>query len=443
MILKPLRKHCNYRVSIAVAVLVFFGSPGFVLPADSSTVSRTADTSDPFTDDEFDSDEFLAGPESEPDIQEEEIPAAAPLPDPVNVSDVIESDGGYLRETIRERFENGDVKVERQVTQDKEQNYINHGVWIRYDQSGNKLAEGSYHFGKRHGEWMRLHDASSAKLFSTSPFNQFSGPYKSTATFEHGELHGEWMISDMNDRKICAWKFSHGRRHGKSLWYYVNAQPMREITYQDGELHGPLIEWLPDGTVVTEVKYINGRRLEKKTLTYTSGQKKAEGDVLRARLSLKDPDEWWSAKMATYTRSGKDEKHGEWTAWYENGQVLMKGEYQYNQPSGEFSWWHTNGQKSLLATFAAGTKEGVWTWWHENGQKSIHGSYFDGNPAGRWTWWKETGKVDKQIDYPATGAKHAVGATVNANETRPRRSILSRPNFLRPRSSQRSGTRTR
>ena len=200
---------------------------------------------------------------------------------------------------------------------------------------------------RRHGPAFRWYEQDESKLFSLPPFNQFTGPYKSSANFESGSLDGVWTITDAKGREICRWSFRAGRRHGQSIWKYNTGDVFRELNYLNGELHGPFLEYLPDQQIATDVEFINGRRLEKHTETNDNDEKIVEGMMLRARLSLKTPEDWWKAKLAKYTKEGKDEKHGRWTAWYPSGQKKLEGEYQYNLPSGEYTWWHENGQKSI------------------------------------------------------------------------------------------------
>ncbi len=287
------------------------------------------------------------------------------------------------QETISERYDNGRVKIERGVAQDDRENYVNHGPWRMWDEEGNLIAEGTYRYGQREGKWLRWYQPNEAELFAAAPFNLFTGPYRSEATFRNGELEGLWIIVDQADLKVCEWNFVGGRRHGESVWYYHTGRKMRVINYRAGELHGELLEWDINGNPVTRVQYEDGRRHQKMQQTYADGQKKVEGTVLQARLIMKTPDAWWEAKMATYVAKGKDEKHGEWTAWYPNGQRRFSGQYQYDKPSGQFTWWHSNGQKSLSAFYENGVKQDQWTWWHPNGQKAIQGQYRDDSPTSR------------------------------------------------------------
>lgn len=314
-------------------------------------------------------------------------------------------------EVIRERYENRAIKIEREVTQDAEKNYINHGSWKMWDETGTLITEGHYLFGERDGVWTRWYRR--GPLFTTAPYNQFEGPYVSQAKFQEGKLDGEWTIYDSKQRKISLIEFAYGLRHGKATWWYPTGRTMREVEYRDGLIDGKLMEWDVDGTELTSDTYQAGRKLASKveyhmsegtrtsrgrTRTSTS-QKKSVGVYLHAKLVVETPDDWWDARFATYTTEGSDERHGVWASWYPSGQPQMSGSYENDVEVGKFTWWYANGQKALEGNYEDGKPHGTWTWWHDNGQKSTEGEYANGSPTGPWTWWQDDGKVVQSADF--------------------------------------------
>lgn len=335
----------------------------------------------------------------EPAAQEPEAAEAAEEPVDTGAAEI------EPEETIQERYPDGKVKVERGVRQDRLQNYLNHGPWRMWDQQGRLVVEGLYRDGQAEGQWTRWYAADGAEMFSQSPFNLYQAPFASRATFRTGKLKGHWIITDQNERKICDWNFVDGRRDGKSSWWYPNGNPMREINYVAGQVHGELLEWDEGGKLVTRVEYEDGRRLDQAVQKYKDGQKQYEGAVLHARLIMKQPDDWWSATLATYVQEGKDQKHGDWTAWYPNGKKKFSGQYERDLAEGQFTWWHSNGQLALEGSYRDGRKHGEWTWWHESGQRSIQGQYRNDVAADRWVWWHENGKVAQRVDFTGTGAQ--------------------------------------
>jgi len=302
-------------------------------------------------------------------------------------------------ELIKERFPNGKIRIERQVTQDPQGNYINDGSWKMWDERGNLIAQGQYKAGDRTGTWVRWYrSVSDAKILAQAPYKQFPGPFISQATFKNDKLNGLWTIYDGKMRKISQWAFADGRRQGPSIWWYANGKKMREARFKDGDMDGAYHEWAPDGSLTVQETYQGGRKLALKTSHHKGGKKKSEGMYLFAKDIEHSPDDWWNCTLVTTVKSGKDEKHGTWTSWFATGQKQLEGKYEHDMQVGEFTWWHSNGQKALQGSFEKGKQDGTWTWWHSNGQKSIEGQYVAGNPTGRWTWWKDDGRVVQSAD---------------------------------------------
>ncbi len=302
-------------------------------------------------------------------------------------------------EVIKERFPNGSVKIQREVTQDAQGNYVNHGAWKMWDAQGHVMAQGEYQHGERNGTWIRWYKSvTEADLLQKAPYQQFVGPFISTATFKNGQLDGAWTIYDSKKHRISHWEFTNGKRNGTSTWWSPSGHKSREIQFRDGDMDGQFVEWSPEGKPTLNQTYQAGRKLARKESHHAGGAKKSEGTYLFAKEIEQTPDDWWNLKAMTLTKTGKDEKHGPWQSFHANGQKQIEGTYEHDLQVGKFNWWHANGQKALEGSFEQGKQDGDWTWWYPSGQKSIHGEYAHGNPTGRWTWWKEDGKVAQSAD---------------------------------------------
>ncbi|HEY2892732.1 MAG TPA: hypothetical protein VGJ16_00915 [Pirellulales bacterium] len=318
-------------------------------------------------------------------------------------------------EVIKERFKNGSIKIEREVTQDQHGNYVNDGSWKMWDERGQLVAQGQYQNGKRKGTWVRWYrSATEADLLGKSPYQQFIGPFISQATFVDGQLHGTWTIYDSKMHKISQWRFAEGKREGVSTSWHATGKKMREVTYHNGDLDGRVTEWKPDGAVRLQEEYQQGRKLAEKLIHHNGGSKKSSGMFLFAKEEEKTPDDWWQCKPHTLVKTGHDERHGKAIVWHPNAQMQLSGEYEHDVQIGLFTWWHASGQKALEGHFDHGKQDGEWTWWYASGQKSIHGEYAHGNPTGRWTWWKEDGKVAQSADL--SGSEGVVIETPRATE---------------------------
>jgi len=332
------------------------------------------------------------------EVSEAQVPEAA---EETPAATAIQADPEATVELIKERYPNGDIKIEREVTQDSFGNYIHHGKWKMFDQAGNTIAQGQFVNNLRDGIWHRWHHRNESKLLATVPYNQFQEPFISEAHFKNGQISGKWIIYDAKQRKVSEWEFADGERHGVSTWYLSNGRKLREMTYRNGAIDGELVEWNANGEPVLRETYQDGRKLAPKVANYKNNPraKQSEGMYLFAKIVPKTADDWWNCVPAEFTQVGKDERHGAWTSWYANGQKQMVGEFRNDVEVGRFTWWYDNGQKATEGEYKIGKPDGEWVWWHPNGQKATQGLYSLGNPTGRWSGWDESGRLTRAEDH--------------------------------------------
>jgi antitoxin component YwqK of YwqJK toxin-antitoxin module len=134
--------------------------------------------------------------------------------------------------------------------------------------------------------------------------------------------------------------------------------------------------------------------------------KKSELTILSVPLAVKTPDEWETARLATFEVRGQDERHGKFSLWHANGQLARQGEFHYDLPVGKITYWFASGQKQLEGTYVDGRAHGAWTWWHENGQKAISGEYQEAQPAGQWSWWTDAGQLAHSTHLVEPSGRH-------------------------------------
>lgn len=308
-------------------------------------------------------------------------------------------------EWIRQRYPDGKVQVEREVAQDADGNYFNHGNWRLFNQTGQVLAEGLFQKGLMEGPWQRWHNANDAAIFTIAPFNQFQSPFLSTATFHRGKLDGVWNIYDQNRRKIMEITYREGQRHGLAIWWFPNGVKMREVAFNQGVIDGPLMEWDQQNKATRNEEYIRGQKVVIDSKQFPNQQKQFEQYFLDPPLELDGLDQWWDAKPAPFKTTGERYAHGPIQLWYENGQPQMSGQFTKGVRDGQFTWWHRNGQKHLQGQFESGTKTGQWIWWHANGFKATQGNYVADAPTGEWVWWTEEGTIASRENLSANNSR--------------------------------------
>lgn len=318
-------------------------------------------------------------------------------------------------EVFVERFPDGTIKVEREVTLDPDGNYVNHGPWRQWNKAGKLLAEGSYHYGKKASIWTRWYDRNDAKLLSQSPFRQFKAPFLSQASFEDGVMNGEWSIFDAQQNRCCQISITQGKRDGMTLFWLPDGTVLLQSMYEQGVPMGDVLQLdTKTGKLTESKKFLNGRQLiTKKSMYKRSRQVQLEGNFLAPTSVQTSADSFSTFQFAKYEPQGEELRHGKWQEWYPNGQPKMSGQYNHDKKVGQFTYWHSNGQKAAEGQYLADKHEATWVWWHQNGQKSVTGSFQNGLLVDQWRWWAEDGKLTKQTMQDGTQTFEAIAqATV-------------------------------
>jgi antitoxin component YwqK of YwqJK toxin-antitoxin module len=344
-----------------------------------------------------------------------QVPAMLPIP---LLSDISATDYAEVKaepgvagevELVRERYLDGKVRIERQVTLNNDGNYVNHGAWKMYSPTGDVVAEGQYNFGERNGMWTRWNGRKDSPMLNEFPFRDFKAPFMSQATFNNGKLEGDWIITDANDRKCSVISFKDGLRNGPATTYLPNGKVLTQTTYQNAIPVGDLLEInKKTGELARVTGFEDGRKVVTKT-NYFPGSHKKESEImyLAAKTVETTPDDFWAVRTAKYGAEGGDMRHGSSKSWYANGKPEQDGSYEYGKKAGTFTFWHENGQVAATGEYKADVAEGTWVWWHANGQKSAVGKYTKGTLIGEWRWWDETGKLTKQQTYTGTESASA------------------------------------
>jgi antitoxin component YwqK of YwqJK toxin-antitoxin module len=307
-------------------------------------------------------------------------------------------------EVVRERYPNGNVKIERCVTLDADKNYVNQGAWKMLSPAGELIAEGQYEMGKRIGVWTRYHGRNESPSLNEYPYNRFQAPFISQANFVDGVIDGEWLIEDAEKKKCVQISFKMGERHGPAVAWLPNGKMFRQATYDEGKPVGDVLEVnSQNGEFERTATYVDGRKIITKTKFFKGTKtKQSEALYLAATTVKKSPDDFWTLRFAEYTTEGKDLRHGVSKEFYSNGKPYLDGNYQNDLRVGKFTYWHENGQVAVTGEYRDDQPNGLWVWFHDNGLKSAIGKYENGVLIGEWRWWNEDGKLTKLKSYDGT-----------------------------------------
>jgi len=322
-------------------------------------------------------------------------------------------------EIIRERYPNGATKIEREVIQDKNKNFINHGEWKLFLPNGRVTAKAQFQLGKKSGEWARWLTTAESPTLQTAPFNQFKSPFLSTFQYTDDQLNGVWQLVDSANRKVFEINLQNGKRESVARFFFANGRNYKLMTYRNGRLDGPFQVWNPQGQLMENRKFRDGHEVGKiteyyPTLVGRNKVKKLEFDVLAGEIEVEKADDPWSLRFAVEKKVGVDLKNGNVEAWYPNGQLKFTGKYEQDMQNGVFAWYFQNGQKQAEGKLIDGERVGEWTWWHQNGMRASSGQYVAGKPAGDWQWWLADGKLNKSKSFDGLEENSDIPSLQNA-----------------------------
>ncbi len=268
------------------------------------------------------------------------------------------------------------------------------------------------------------------KFFLSSNNSPYSG--KVFALNEKGEKvveglllkglkEGLWKKTEGDEYNTYTYEqeFANGLQNGISKTF-LNGNLIVELNYVDGEKEGLFLEYWLNGQKRHEGQYVHGKKVGVWTDFYESGTKEQEREE-----SIND--DIYLVKIIEYYENGNKKEEcsknlngyyqGEFTSWYESGNIEMKGQHednsQYGRRVGEWKFWddasaqqnddinsktsyrfinyYENGRKKEEGFWDAATEKniGKYASWYENGKKKLEGDY--GAAYDDWNAWDENG----------------------------------------------------
>lgn len=241
------------------------------------------------------------------------------------------------------------------------------GPWTWWDRANRKEREGRYVDGKRDGTWTEW---SEGKL-------TFTGRYTA------GKPDGEFVAYDRAGRELGRFTMKAGT--GTLLTFHGNQRPSSRQAMVDGVAAGIYQELTSQGKVVVEGRYRGGHkhgtwkawtpgRTLVRVQTYKRGQ--LDGAVKK----------YVAGKLATSATYVAGKAHGPY-AEYRDGAPALIGELVDDRRHGTWTTYDKDGQVVLTATYDRGVLHGPW-------RQLVDGAVLEGELAhGRRTGtWARTAR---------------------------------------------------
>ena len=217
------------------------------------------------------------------------------------------------------------------------------------------MNEGKYKNNKRDGKWLEYH------LDSESTSNE--------TTYKNGNKTGEYVKYYIDGRIEVDGKYLDNKRDGEWKWY-IKDTVWKSIQYKGGLMDGKYKELHPNGKVWKSFKYKRDKK-HGECITYNQdgvmtnhqvwmlGEKHKKGFVYHSNGLMRE--------STTHKKIGKHEIVSI-KSYYPSGKTSAIKTYRDDKLHGEYEEKHPNGNKKTKGIIENGEMDGEWTFWYDNGE---------------------------------------------------------------------------
>lgn len=92
-----------------------------------------------------------------------------------------------------------------------------------------------------------------------------------------------------------------------------------------------------------------------------------------------------------YQINSKGELNGEYTSFFEDGNVKSKGFFKRNISTGLWRFYFPSGELRMAGNVVNGKNNGIWEYYYESGGKKMEGELVDGKRSGIWIIYNNNG----------------------------------------------------
>ncbi len=165
---------------------------------------------------------------------------------------------------------------------------------------------------------------------------------------------------------------------------------VRTITYFKNEDNKLIIvkteNYFTNGQLESSTNFKNNQKHGEYTSFWENGEMSSRGFFNDGKM-----DSIWkfwdsNGNIEGISNWRKDLKHGKWTAFYNSGQIKQESNFKEGNLEGFQFEYHQNGSKALQAEWANGKRCGTWRYWDKNGTLVIEEYYVTDNLVGKKTF---------------------------------------------------------
>ena len=324
-------------------------------------------------------------------------------------------------------------------------------IWVFYNEDGSISKKIQYLQGQKNGYTETYHNINdsvknillSKELYLDNLLNGTSYIYDDNSKltkiikYVDGKKHGLSKDFSADSTVITTYEYYKGyylkrekinrintNNKKDGLWknYYPNDNVKMEAYYQNGELNGFYREFDTRGKIIVEIKYENGQEItetEQEIQNIDYREKLDKNDNVIYSGTYKDSlpigihREFDSKGKITnawiYNEKGiilgegivdkKGKKQGEWSFFYENGDVKSKGEFKNDKEIGNWKYFFSGGLIEQKGRYIKGKPDGLWEWFYASGKKRRTGNFYKGKEDGLSIEYSEDGTIMSNGEY--------------------------------------------
>jgi len=339
-------------------------------------------------------------------------------------------------------------------TEGKRKNFLLDSVWIFYNEKSDTTLKINYLYGMKNGFFYtyktvidsskkRINYVYSKELYvndvkqGTSYICYSSGKIKEIIQYKDGRKQGIGKEYDSlgilisinqfrNDILVEKETINRRDKNGlkQGIWknYFPNDAIKEEITYRNDKLDGYYKQFDETGKIIKMDRYDNGNlvvfkenienKVVEKKLYFPNGQVKSIGGFMDEKpvgIHKELNEEGKIVTCKIYSELGiligegifdeKGYKQGQWTEYFESGQIRSLGKYANNQKEGNWKFYFKSGKPEQTGNYKNGKPSGTWIWYYENGNILREEDFAYGKEEGMLAEYDENGNIITKGEY--------------------------------------------
>jgi len=273
---------------------------------------------------------------------------------------------------------------------------VQDGEWTDYYPGGSVSGTGKYNLGRQHGLWSYSYEDGSPESrgeflldLQEGPWETFykNGKTSSKGSYSKGIQTGMWTYWNEDGRKSSEIDF--GNRGKPKILNTWTAGGTVEIRNGNGIINSVF----PGGQLLETGTVKEGYRVGQWRKNYKDGSKQEEGDYRSGTYYITNS---WSTDGKPMVTNGE----GAFESYHADGSLFETGLVRKGLRTGKWTMYFIASDSIMSESiFAEGKLNGTYQAFFENGQVNIKGTFSDDKRVGEWIWFTHDADIESSITF--------------------------------------------